>query len=160
MNISPISFGKTVKIVGKDAGIAASIIAVTLEEKKNSSKTMISTESEPQKQVPAIMTTASLQSKNESSLPVYDFFANPHEAYVLTENDALTAIQMQKETDAKVQKIREKYNFAPIYDCESEILEEKYNLQQKLTAFARSMCTKVIEVEFLHNKQKKFDFRI
>ena len=83
------------------------------------------------------------------------------ETPVLTGDDAKTAMQMQRETEAEIIEIRRKNNFMGSYDSEfSEILEKVYNLQQRLTALGRATYDQVVEVEFLHNKRQKLDFKI
>ena len=174
MNISPISFGKTVKFVGIDAAMAAEVISAELEIQGNKQfKTSGDSFSDFAARADYLTEKAvlispqdkkethELQADNQQTILIYNFFSNPREGYILTGDDAKTAMQMQSETEAEIIEIRRKNNFMGSYNTEhSEIGEKVYNLQKRLTALGRATCDQVIEVEFLHNKRPKLDFKI
>ena len=172
MNISPISFGKTVKIIGQDAAMATDVISSELESSKQfrtsadsfssfAARANYLTDKAVLTSTQSKKETHEIQPNNQQTVLIYDFYANPNEGYILTGDDAKTAMKMQSETEAEIIEIRRKNNFMGSYDSEfSEILEKVYNLQQRLTALGRATYDQVVEVDFLHNKRQKLDFKI
>lgn len=172
MNISPISFGKTIKIVGENAAMATEAISAELHSNKQYKTSgddfsSFSVRAHNLREKAILNSAQSEKGIHEISLNtpettlIYNFHSNPHEGYILTGDDAKTAMQMQSETEAEIIEIRRKNNFMGSYNSEfSEILEKVYNLQQRLTALGRATYDQVIEVEFMHNKRPKLDFKM